>query len=76
MKHSDYKGHTILKCLIGVDPRGGVMFVSQLYGDSISDKEIVRRAGFWNFSSRSYKPLRSYLETLSWQMKVLISTKN
>lgn len=44
--YSNYKGHTTLKCLIGVDPRGGVMIVSQLYEGSISDKEIVRRSGF------------------------------
>ena len=44
--YSNYKGHTTLQCLICVDPRGGVMFGSQLYGGSISDKEIVRRSGF------------------------------
>ena len=43
--YSNYKGRTTLKCLIGVDPRGGVMFVSQLYGGSISNKKIVRRSG-------------------------------
>jgi len=46
VKHKNYKGHATLKCLVGVDPGGGVMFVSQLYGGSISDKEIVRRSGF------------------------------
>ena len=49
-KHSDsystYKSHTTLKCLLGVDPKGGVMFISQLYEGSISDKQIVERSGF------------------------------
>ena len=44
--YSTYKSHTTLKCLLGVDPKGGIMFVSQLYEGSISDKEIVKRSGF------------------------------
>ena len=36
----------ILKSLIGVDAKGGIVFVSQLYTGSISDKEIVIRSGF------------------------------
>ncbi|XP_071819845.1 uncharacterized protein [Apostichopus japonicus] len=44
--YSNYKHHTTLKSLIGVDPMGGVMFVSQLFEGSISDKEIVKRSGF------------------------------
>lgn len=48
-KHSEsysaYKSHTTFKSLIGVDPNGGVMFLSQLYGGSISDNEIVHRSG-------------------------------
>lgn len=43
--YSNYKSHTTFKSLIGVDPNGGVLFVSQLYEGSISDKEIVRRSG-------------------------------
>jgi len=31
---------------VGVDPKGGFMFVSQLYTGSISDKQIVTRSGF------------------------------
>ena len=44
--YSTYKSHTTLKCLLGVDPKGGDMFVSQLYEGSISDKQIVKRSGF------------------------------
>lgn len=44
--YSSYKSHTTLKCLLGVDPRGGIIFISQLYEGSISDKEIVKRSGF------------------------------
>ena len=37
---------TTLKCLLGVDPNGGIMFISQLYEGSISDKQKVERSGF------------------------------
>lgn len=43
--YSNYKSCNTLKCLIGVDSRGGIMFVSHLYEGSISDKEIVNRCG-------------------------------
>ena len=46
--YSHYKHHTTLKSLIGVDPKGGVMFVSQLFEGSMSDKELVKRSGFIN----------------------------
>ena len=51
--YSNYKGHTTFKYLIAVDPRGGVMLVSQFYGGSISDKEIVRRSGFRNSQAQA-----------------------
>ena len=35
-----------LKGLVGIAPSGAVIFVSQLYDGSISDKEIVNRSGF------------------------------
>ena len=46
--YSTYKSHTTLKCLLGLllDPKGGIMFISQLYEGSISDKQIVQRSGF------------------------------
>lgn len=44
--YSSYKSHTTFKSLIGVDPNGGIMFISQLYEGSISDKQIVKRSGF------------------------------
>ena len=46
--YSTYKSHTTLKSLIGVDPKGGILFVSHLYEGSISDKELVKRCGFLN----------------------------
>lgn len=44
--YSNYKSTNTLKSLVGVDPKGGFMFVSQLYTGSISDKQIVTRSGF------------------------------
>ncbi|XP_071959160.1 uncharacterized protein [Antedon mediterranea] len=46
--YSQYKHHTTMKGLLGVDPKGGVIFVSQLFEGSISDKELVNRSGFLN----------------------------
>lgn len=40
--YSAYKSHTTLKCLIGIAPQGAVKFVSSLYQEIISDKEITR----------------------------------
>lgn len=49
-KHSEtcstYKSPTTMKCLLGVDAKGGIMFISQLYEGAISDKQIVERSGF------------------------------
>ena len=44
--YSSYKSTNTLKSLVGVDSMGGIIFVSQLYTGSISDKEIVIRSGF------------------------------
>ena len=44
--YSNYKSTNTLKSLVGVDPKGGFMFVSQLYTGSISDKQVVTRSGF------------------------------
>ncbi|XP_033731763.1 uncharacterized protein LOC117321455 [Pecten maximus] len=45
--YSDYKSSTTLKCLIGCDPSGSVIFVSELYSGSISDKTITEESGFY-----------------------------
>lgn len=44
--YSSYKSTNTLKGLVGIEPNGGFIFVSQLYTGSISDKEIVKRSGF------------------------------
>ncbi|XP_033107229.1 uncharacterized protein LOC117109097 isoform X1 [Anneissia japonica] len=46
--YSHYKHHATLKGLLGVDPKGGVIFVLQLFEGSISGKELVNRSGFLN----------------------------
>lgn len=43
--YSDYKSATTLKGLIGVDPRGSVIFISTLFSGSTSDKEISTKSG-------------------------------
>ena len=44
--YSASKSHTALKCPLGVDPKGEIMFISQLYKVPISDKPVVQRSGF------------------------------
>ena len=41
---SVYKNKNTLKCMIGCSPRGSVSFVSDAYGGSTSDREIVERS--------------------------------
>lgn len=45
--YSNYKSSNTLKGLVGVDPRGGIIFISQLYSGAISDKEITKQSGFY-----------------------------
>ncbi|CAB1350362.1 unnamed protein product [Coregonus sp. 'balchen'] len=42
---SNYKSHCTFKGLIGMAPNGAVTFVSSLYEDAISDKEILKQSG-------------------------------
>ncbi|XP_065671895.1 uncharacterized protein LOC136089743 [Hydra vulgaris] len=46
--YSSYKSHVTYKGLLGIPPSGAIIFVSQLYPGSVSDKEVVRRSGFLN----------------------------
>lgn len=43
---SSYKNSNTLKALVGITPKGGVCFVSYLYGGCISDKEITQLSVF------------------------------
>ena len=38
---STYKSHNTYKSLIGISPSGAVIFVSNLYPGSVSDKELT-----------------------------------
>jgi hypothetical protein len=46
--YSDYKSCTTLKGLVGIDPRGSIIFSSMLFTGNISDNEITRQSGFYN----------------------------
>ena len=39
--YSNYKSRNTLTMLVGVAPNGAVMYVSDMYGGSTSDKQIV-----------------------------------
>ena len=45
---SNYKNHNTYKGLVGISPSGAVVFVSDLFPGSISDKELTRRCGILN----------------------------
>ena len=45
--YSDYKSTTTLKSLVVSDPRGFVIFVSDLFSGSISDNGICHESGFY-----------------------------
>ncbi|KXJ07236.1 hypothetical protein AC249_AIPGENE18902 [Exaiptasia diaphana] len=42
--YSEYKSHNTYKELVGISPNAWVTFVSQLYGGSISDRELVEKS--------------------------------
>ena len=70
--YSTYKSHTTSKCLLGVDPKGGIMLISQLYGGSISDKQIVQRSGCLDILDKKVMVHEIKKGMQSWLMKVLI----
>ena len=43
--YSSYRGMNSFKVLVGVAPNAVITFVSQLFPDSVSDKEIVQQSG-------------------------------
>lgn len=46
--YSDYKSNTTLKALVGCDPCGSIIFISELFTGSISDKVITEQSGFYD----------------------------
>ena len=51
--YSSYKGHTTFKFLVAVAPDGTIVYLSDAFQCSISDKEIVRQSGFLRLSGSS-----------------------
>ena len=46
---SDYKHHNTWKILVGVTPNGQVSYLSDLWGGSVSDKQITRENSVLGF---------------------------
>jgi hypothetical protein len=47
--YSSYKGHTTYKFLIATAPNGAIVFVSDAFEGSISDRDIVMKSGFLDY---------------------------
>lgn len=45
LMYSSYKSHMTYKALIGINPRGVITFVSDLWAGSISDKQLTKNSG-------------------------------
>ena len=43
--YSHYKSHVTYKGLIGMSPPGSITFISELYDNSITDKEMIIKSG-------------------------------
>jgi hypothetical protein len=44
--YSSYKNHHTVKSLIGIAPNGSIVYVSDLFEGSISDRAIIEKSGF------------------------------
>lgn len=44
--YSSYKSHTTMKGLLAVAPNGAIIFVSELFTGSISDRQLTTQRGF------------------------------
>lgn len=42
---SSYKNHNTFKAIVGITPSGAVSFISDIYGGTISDRELTERCG-------------------------------
>ena len=51
--YSEYKSHNTFKGLVGISPNVWITFVSNPYGGSISDREIVKTSAFMDLLEES-----------------------
>ena len=42
---SSYKNHNTFKAIVGITPSGAVSFISDIYGGTISDRELTEKCG-------------------------------
>ena len=52
MTFSNYKNSNTFKVLVGISPSGAIIFISDLYPGSISDKELTRKSGILELLQR------------------------
>lgn len=59
--YSAYKNRNTLKTMIGVTPRGMVSYISESYGGSTSDRQIIERSQLFNNSKKFFSPSDSIM---------------
>ena len=71
---STYKNRNTLKSLIGISPRGLVTFVSEAYGGSASDRQILERSALFT-KPNLFSPGDSIMADRGFQVQDLFATK-
>lgn len=71
---STYKNRNTLKSLIGVTPRGLVSFVSESYGGSASDRQILERSALFTEPNR-FSPGESIMADRGFQVQDLFASR-
>ena len=71
---STYKNRNTLKCLVGIAPRGLVTFVSEAYGGSASDRQILERSHLLN-DPEKFSQGESIMADRGFQVQDLFATK-
>lgn len=62
---SSYENSKTLKGLVGIVPKGGISFVSTLYGGSVSDKELTQKSGL--IEKLQYGDVKWLIEVLTFK---------
>ena len=71
---SNYKNKNTLKCIVGISPRGVVTYISDNYGGSASDRQIIERSTL--LSNNLFEPNDSIMADRGIMVQDLFSNQN